>query len=166
MLFRSRKISIFAGSVEDRSGEIGNLLLKAGFIVQINDEPAREKAISGTYEPEQKRWVKSLIEGKYKGYFALSWEYGNQKIYEASRSIAGSRWDKPYVVIPASQYEAVLDLADEFGFKLSEGANKLVEEAIKTRNSSIVVKPGDTPEPVKEVKSTPGEIDDELRDDN
>jgi hypothetical protein len=164
--FWARRISKFAGTMQDRAGEIGNLLLKSGFIIQAFDEEAREKAISGNYEREQKRWIAARSEGKYKGYFAISWEYGNQKIYEASRSIAGSRWDNPDVVIPASQYEAVLDLADEFEFKLSEGAQKLSEEAIKTKESSIVVKPGDALEPVKEIKSIPGEIDDELRDDN
>ena len=163
----ARRISKFAGTVQDRAGEIGNLLLKAGFIIRVFDEEAREKAISGNYEHEQKRWITARIEGQYKGYFALSWEYGNQKIYEASRSIAGSRWSKPSVVIPAAQYEAVLDLADEFGFRLSEGAEELVESAKKTKESALVVTPGDTPDPVNEVKrSTPGEIDDELRDDN
>lgn len=163
----ARRISKYSGTVQDRAGEIGNLLLKAGFIIQVFDETAREKAISGNYELEQTRWIKRVVEGKYKDYFSLTWEYGNQKIYEAARSIAGSRWSKPNVVIPSSQYEAVLDLADEYGFKISEGAQNLVEEAIKTKESSIVVKPGDAPEPVNEVKSTPGgEIDDELRDDN
>lgn len=162
----SRTINKLNGTVEDRAGEMGNLLLKAGFIIQIDNESAREKAISGNYGHEQKRWIAARVEGKYKGYFALSWEYGNQKIYDASRSIAGSRWSKPSVVIPAAQYEAVLDLADEFGFRLSEGAEELVESAKKTKESALVVKPGDAPEPVKEVKSIPGEIDDELRDDN
>jgi len=162
----ARRISKFAGTVQDRAGEIGNHLLKEGFIIRVFDEEARGKAISGNYALEQKRWVAARVEGKYKGYFALSWEQGNEKIYDASRSIAGSRWDKPYVVIPSAQYEAILDLADEFGFKLSEGAQKLVKGAIKTKESSIVANPGEAPEPIKEVKSTPGEIDDELRDDN
>lgn len=162
-----RVLNDFNGSVDDRAGEIGNLLLKAGFIVQVNHVSAREKAISGNYEHEQKRWITARIEGQYKGYFALSWEYGNQKIYEASRSIAGSRWSKPSVVIPAAQYEAVLDLADEFGFRLSEGAELLVRETKLSKESALVVTPGDAPDPVNEVKrSTPGEIDDELRDDN
>lgn len=161
-----RRISKFAGTTQDRAGEIGNLLLKTGFILQVFDEEARGKAISGNYEPEQTRWVKKLTEGKYVGWFSLTWEYGNQTIYEASRSIAGSRWNKPSVVIPASQFEAILDLADEFGFKLSEGAQKLVDEAKRAKESSIVVKPGDAPKPVEIKKSAPGEIDDDLRDEN
>lgn len=162
-----RTLNDFNGSVDDRAGEIGNLLLKAGFIVQINHISAREKAISGMYEPEQKRWIKRLVDGKYKDYFSLTWEYGNQTIYEATKSIAGSRWSKPSVVIPAAQYEAVLDLADEFGFRLSEGAEELIESAKKTKESSLVVTPEDAPDPINEDKrSTPGEIDDELRDDN
>lgn len=162
-----RALNDFNGSVDDRAGEIGNLLLKAGIVVQVNHVSAREKAISGTYEPEQKRWIKRLTDGKYKDYFSLTWEYGNQTIYEATRSIAGSRWNKPAVVIPAAQYEAVLDLVDEYGFKLSTGAERLVQETKRLKESALVVTPGDAPEPINEVKrSTPGEIDDELRDDN
>lgn len=165
----ARKIDKFAGTPVDRAGEIGNLLLRAGFVVRIFDETAREKAIAGTYEPECVRWIAKRVSGKYAGWFAISWERGNETIYDAARKIAGSRWSKPDVVAPPEQYEAIIDLADEFGFRLSPGALTLIEQARTAKEEALVVKPAAGPEPIKgepKERTAPGEIDADLRDDD
>ena len=165
----ARKINLFAGTPAERAAEIGNLLLRAGFVIQIFDEVAREMAVSGTYEPEYVRWITKLVDGTYAGWFALSWERDNETIYAAGRKIAGSRWSKPNVVVPAAQYEAILDLADEFGFHLSPGALKLIEAARTAKEAALIVRPEAGPEPIRgepKEQTAPGEIDADLRDDD
>lgn len=169
-----RKCNQFTGSTQDRAAEIGNLLLLAGFVVEIGDDEIRRRAIAGEYEPEQLRWIAKKIEGKYKNYFAVAWEYGNDEIYKAARAIGGSRWSKPEVVVPSYQFEAVQDLADEYGFNLSPGALELIEEARQARDSALIVKPaaGATPqagrkEPEEQEEGDDaGGIDATLRDDD
>ncbi|MDD4472207.1 MAG: hypothetical protein PHT97_13755 [Methanoculleus sp.] len=165
----ARQIGKFAGTPADRAGEIGNLLLRAGFVIQVFDEVAREMAVSGSYEPEYVRWVTQRTGGDYAGWFSIQWERDNEAIYAAARKIAGSRWSKPNVVVPAAQYEAILDLVDEFGFQLSPGALGLIEAARATREAALVVKPVGGPEPIKgepKEQTKPGEIDADLRDDD
>lgn len=73
------------------------------------------------------------------------------------------------MVVPAAQYEAILDLVDEFGFQLSPGALGLIEAARATREAALVVKPVGGPEPIKgepKEQTKPGEIDADLRDDD
>ncbi len=165
----TRTCNQFTGPATDRAAEIGNLLLKAGIIIRIYDEAIRQKAIAGEYEPEYTRWISKRTGGTYVGWFAIHWERDNQTIYNAARAIAGSKWSSPSVVAPSSRFEAVLDLADEYGFKLSPGAETLIESARRAKEATLVVKPADGPAPIKgePKEQTPeGEIDADLRDDD
>ena len=132
------------------------------------DDTLKEKILKKEYAPEQKRWIRSIIGGQYIGWFCLSWEYGNEQIYNAARAIKGSRWSRPDVVIPPFQYEAVQDLAEEFDFKLSEGTKELIESAKKTKEDALIVDMSETVEsPVKEkTKKEEAGIHASLRDDD
>lgn len=164
-----RKCNKFTGSPLDRATEISIKLLKAGYIVCIVDDSLKEKVLNKEYEPEQKRWIAKRSEGKFKDWFSISWEYGNEEIYKAARAIAGSRWSSPNVVIPSYQYEAILDLVDKFDFKLSEGAIELIAEAKKAREEALVVDMSEvelpTSEQAKENETEVG-IHASLRDDD
>lgn len=144
-----RKCNLFTGSPLDRATEICILLLKAGFIISIVDDQLKEKIVNKDFEPEDKRWVKAIVDGSHKGWFSLSWEYKNERIYKASRAIAGSKWSNPSVVIPPYQYEAVLDLVDRYDFKLSKGAKEIIEAAKKTKEEALIVDMSETELPVK-----------------
>lgn len=141
-----RKCTQFTGSPLDRATEICILLLKAGFIISISDEVLKEKILKKEYEPEQKRWITKLSSGKYDGWFCISYEHGSERMYKASRAIAGSRWSKPSVLVPSYQYEAILDLADMHNFKLSPGAKDLIEQARKTKEEALIVDMSETVE--------------------
>jgi len=134
-----RKCNNFTGSSLDRATEIGILLLKGGFIISIVDDTLKEKILKKEFKPEQKRWIKACVGGSYKGWFLISWEYRNERIYKAARAIGGSKWSSPQVAIPPYQYESVLDLADQFGFDLSAGSKEIIESAKKTREESLIV---------------------------
>lgn len=163
-----RKCNHFTGPSLDRATEISILLLKAGFIISIVDDTLKEKILKKEYEPEQKRWVHSIVRGEHIGWFCLSWEYGNERIYKAARAITGSRWSRPDVVIPPYQYEAIQDIAEEFDFKISNGAKELIESAKKTKEEALIVDMSETIEfPIEEKpKKEEAGIHASLRDDD
>lgn len=142
-----RRCTIFTGTPLDRAAEISILLLKAGFIISISDDTLKEKILKKEYDPEHKRWIAKRTKGKYADWFVISWEYGNERVYKASRAIAGSRWDRPDVVMPSYQYEAILDLVDQYNFKLSDGAKELIEQARKTKEEALIVDMSEIEEP-------------------
>jgi hypothetical protein len=163
-----RKCNTFTGSPLDRATEICIHLLKAGFIISIVDDSLKEKILKKEYEPEQKRWIHSIVGGAHIGWFCLSWEYGNESIYKAARAITGSRWSRPDVVIPPYQYEAIQDLAEEYNFKLSKGAKELIESAKQTKEDALIVDMSDAEEPIIEPQTKKEEagIHASLRDDD
>lgn len=162
-----RECNKFTGSALDRATEICILLLKAGFIISIDDDRLKEKILKKEFEPEQKRWIFKRTSGQYNGWFAIQFEYGNERIYKASRAITGSKWSNPSVVVPSYQFEAILDLKDSFNFELSEGAKELLEQARKTKEESLIIDMSETELHVKKVdKKEEAGIHASLRDDD
>lgn len=153
-----RTLNLNTGTPVDRAAEAGNLFLRNGFIVRIYDGAIRAAAVSGTFEPECTRWVSKRVGGKYAGWFSIHWGEKNDKLYGASRKLKGSKWDKPSVVVPAEQYEEVQDFSKMFSFKLTQGAEELVESAKKAREAAMTataIKPPEIdlpPEPGKKPK--------------
>ncbi len=156
------------GSAVDRAAETAHRLLAAGFKVVLWDQVAREKAVSGDYEPRHSRWIVSLKDGL----FGIKWSR-QEDFYDEAREITGSRWRKPYVTVPPSEYLEVLDFADIHDFRLSPGAQEIVawQERIAAGATVVDVAPVKDPEPVArqerpdlDPKQVSGEIDEDLRD--
>jgi len=122
-----KKVSKYESMV-DIVADIGKSLYDAGIAVEV-PKAAADKVKSGDIIPEQKRWVSKRVKGTYSGWFVLTWEYGNDEIYQATRAISGSQYDRPVVVVPPQQYQAVVDLAKKYNFKLTDGANEIVRKA-------------------------------------
>lgn len=113
------------GTAQERAAELGNKLLVAGFAICIFDPDTRKRAVEADYEPETHRWVGLSDDSKK---FLLSWEYGNDRIYSSSRRIHGSRWDKPYVTVPVTEYTSVLDFANQYSFRYTAAAHSMVDK--------------------------------------
>ncbi len=171
-----RKISYRTGPAADRVAEAGHRLLAAGIPIRIYDPEIRQRAIDGDYEPECRRWISALTStsGKYEGWLGISWDRGDD-FYQAARKLPGSRWSSPFVVVPPEQFDAILDFAEQYGFKLSPGAERVLAEAQRVRDAALVadVTAPDDPEPVvtgrKPLKlDVPEvvEVDEALRDDD
>jgi len=171
-----RKIVTKNGRIEDRAAQTGNKLLAAGFPVRIYDEDIRQRAISGEYEPECKRWVQLReVDGDYKGWLAVNWKERSDNLYKAARKIAGARWSKGSMMVPPENYTEVLDFAEMYGFGVSEKAQEVINAAREIREKALVT---GVKEPKVELPPEPGmmppvlevpegvEILDELRDDN
>lgn len=170
----TREISYRTGTAADRAAEVGHRLLAAGIPIRIYDPDVRQRAIDGEYEPECRRWVSALTTGDHKGWFGISWDYSDD-FYAAAKKIPGSRWDNPFVLVPPEQFEAILDFAEQYGFKLSPGAEMVLAEAEHVRDAALIadVTAPDDPErivtgrkPHKLDVPEVVEIDEALRDDD
>lgn len=171
----TRKITERTGSAIDRAAEAGNKILAAGFPIRIYDENIRQKAISGEYEPECRRWVQVRQKDQYKGWLAINWDGHDDDLYRAAKKIVGARWSNPSMVVPPENYLEVLDFADMYKFNISQKAKEVIEKAKALREASLttgvkVPKSERLPEPGKapEKLEVPQEvtIDDEFRDEN
>lgn len=163
------QIGVTNGSAVDRAAEAGHRLVAAGFPVILWDGEAREKAIAGTYQPRHSRWITTPVDVKE---FRVRWSRG-EDFYHESRQIAGSYYERPYVYVPATEYKEVLDFAEQFDFRLSPGAQKLVAEQERLLAGVKIVDPPPVQEANQVDKSrkdlnaadVTGDIDADLRDD-
>jgi hypothetical protein len=148
---------------EDRAVEAANKLLLAGFPVQLQDPELRKRALTGDYALE--RLISRIMKGKYAGSFGIFWR--GVDIFKETKKLRGSRWVKPHVVVPASNYEEVLDFATQWKFQLSPDAQKLVEEQqqLRTQSVRVQVEARKTAEQQAEVQVVQKvEVPDELKD--
>ena len=163
--FWCRTINSRSGPLDDRLAEAGNKILDIGIPVRIFDADLRSKAINADFAPEQKRWVQAAS-GNYKEYLAFSWAY-EDKLYDEVRRLPGSRWANPYVMVPVSSFDAVLDFVDDYGFMMTDAAKEALEVAQRAQQDALVVRPATAPtdtQPKKPEMTVPEGIDPELVD--
>lgn len=156
-------IDFSTGTAAERAAELGNKLLNAGFAIRIQDADTLRAAIDGRYKPMCQRWIsKSPKTGR----FVISWGRGDD-LYDKAKRLPGARYVSPSIQVPAKELESVMDFADSYGFKLSPGAQKLVDEM---RGATVTVKPaaGRDPEydehPVADVLNSSRDILPDLKD--
>lgn len=163
-----KRINETTGNVEDRVAELGNTLLNEGFPIKLEDAELRERAISGEYEEEHKKWIiKKVYRGT--GCFGIIWRT-QRDYYDKARSLPSSRWDPPHVVVRLEHYKAVEEFAEFYGFRFTEKAKQSIEDYKKTLEKRIVVKPVKKPEKKEEepkdgLKEILKTIDDGVLDD-
>lgn len=149
-----KDITATSGSAADRAAELGSRLLNAGYAIHISDPAVRAAAVNGDYEPEHRRWISCRAGGTYEGWFSISWPREDD-LYKAAKALPGARYDKPQVVVPAKSYESVLDFAETYDFRLTTGAQELVD-AGRARVERV------TPAPVREAQYNEHRIEDVL----
>ena len=134
----TRRLVKINGTPADRAAEAGHRLLAAGFPVRIFDDETRQKAITGTYEPEHTRWIMCRVSGDYLGYLSIKWGR-KEDFYLAAKGIKGSRYYKSNVVVPPEYFDEVLDFAQLHDFRISESAQNAIDAARQARESMLVV---------------------------
>ncbi|MDD5486725.1 MAG: hypothetical protein PHW65_04145 [Dehalococcoidales bacterium] len=173
----ARELRAKNGTAADRASEAGHLLLAAGFTVRIYDIGIRQSAITGDYKQETTRWIGQFKKDldKHAGWLCIEWDREREDFYNVARKLPGSRYDRPYVVVPPEQFEQVLDFAQMYDFKIMKVAQKAINAARKAKEEALIVKvdapernktakPSDKP-PVLEVPAEV-EVDETLRDDD
>lgn len=154
-----------------RAAELTRDLLAAGFCVKVLDDIA-QVAISGDFDEEPRRTIGTNSK-KYPGWFSLWWAR-EEDCYRVAMKLPGARWDGTFVVVPPENYEAVVDYASIYEFKMNEKALDAVTAAEREREDAIVVKVEERKRPFSVPPTgnmpkleipTSVTIDDELADD-
>ena len=148
----NKEIGVTTGDPEDRAAEIANKLLVAGFPIEI-DQAIRDKAVSGTYEPEWKRWVSS-IDGQIK----IRGDVDTKGIPGIKRGIA-----------PVESYEAIEEFARLHDYRFTPGARSAID-AHKAKIMKAAPIPGkdaeynDTADGVKAILDSDRDVLEDLKD--
>jgi hypothetical protein len=159
------------GDARERAIEIACRLLAARIGVEVADElpPA---IIAGAFAPEHTRWINAYSGDCYHDWFRLVWHRPDD-LYRAAMRITGARYASPNVAVPPDQFNAVLDFADRYDFRLTPEAQDLAERQQQRIAAAVrvCVAPISDPKPVRS-QEKPGklaipetvEIDDSLVD--
>jgi len=153
------------GPAEERVAELGNALLNKGLPIMIMDDNVRNNAVKGNFEIECTRWIYSRPNAKK---LAIKWAEHDQSLYQTARTLPGSKWDNPSVIIDVAHHVEVMDFANIYGFKFTKAAEKLIKNHIEALELADKV----TPVRVKKEKKkgldgildTSDEVLDDLKD--
>lgn len=156
-----------AGAVEDRVAETAAYLLDLNYIVRVYDEDIRRKVLDRSFDKEQRCWV--ICRPDTKG-FGIYWPK-DADFWDKAKRLPGSRWDgdKHQMLVPAEQYEQVLDFAEVHGFGVSAEAKSLAEESAKIREAALIAPSVKKEEEKVVMLAVPDggfQVDENLRDDD
>jgi hypothetical protein len=163
-----RTIGDITGPPADRAAETAHLLLAAGFSVELSDELA-QMVMDVAYAPEKRRLVMRRSRGDYAGWLVLKWprdDAADRQLYAAYDRIPGRRYDKPNLVVPPDQYEAVRDFAERFGFWISPAAQGVIDAAEARVRAAVIFDPPPLPDARPHTLVMEIGIDPELADDD
>jgi hypothetical protein len=167
-----KNLTEITGSEVDRAAEVANRLLRAGFTVVVDSEEIKDKAITGQFEPECKRWI--IKADTDINEVCIEIPYGNDDIYSAAKKISGAHWQtKRGMMVPVSSFEELDDFAECLGYKITLAANTAIRsadadyEALLLKRTTIA-KPTELPTPrgIKNQLPATGIIDEDLRDED
>lgn len=144
-----KSIGFKTGSAIDRAADMGNKLLGMGYPVAIDNAEAAQKAVSASFEPECTRWI--LVPANGMGKLNIGWNERDETLYKTAKSLPKAMYDRPNVVVSIKYFREVEDFAGLYGFKLSPGAQKAIQEY----KDSLEVK-AVTPAKAKEIKEPKG----------
>lgn len=125
-----KEINEYTGGVDDRSAELGNKLLLSGFTVRFPAPGSKEMAVSGTYQPENDRWVKFSKDGQ----LSLVWVKRSDTLYANAKKLPGARWKDGSMRINVEFYKEVEDFAETMGFSISKKAREEIEKYKRTES--------------------------------
>lgn len=124
-------------NLQHRAAELAHRLLRAGFIVEVDDAIA-ELVTTVTYEPESFRNVRAYTAGEYAGWFCITWAR-SEDLYGLATRLPTAHWDGRAVVVSYEYFEEVIDFAAAHGFVLSDAAKKLAEQAQQERDGIVIL---------------------------
>lgn len=154
-----RNAAPYDGCFADRAAQLASELLEEGYIVRCSNNEVREKVIEGTWLPRVQRQAFKIEQGWNKGRIRFIW-FDSKKLYNEFKHLPGAKMDNrchyDSYIVPAVDYNQVLDFAESHGFILSESAIELLESVKKRIGLIPVVTP-------KKVNHEYEEIDDELK---
>lgn len=119
------KICTPTGTAEDRMAEIGNKLLNAGVPITIYDNKIRQMAIDGSFQPRKYRWITHADST----HVWLWWKGNDNTVYEAVQKLSGIKRHYDHKRVPAKYFTEIRDIADIYGFNITENAEAVLRAA-------------------------------------
>jgi len=119
-------------NIQNRTAEIGYILLLEGFVVSINDQEIARKIQTNDFQYEPTRVIDVCSFAGYENYLTVSWK--REDLYSCVRhNLYGSKYIKKHkaIVVPLYFYEEIYDVADDYGFLITEAARAKIEEGRK-----------------------------------
>ncbi|WP_152047961.1 hypothetical protein [Aureimonas psammosilenae] len=101
-------------------------VLALGYSAILPQPTVAELVQSGGFERDPPRKLLAAARGRA---FLFRWRRSDD-IFDTVKSLPGARWDSPYMRVPATSANEVLDLAEQFGFWISSPATKLAESLV------------------------------------
>ena len=159
------KITDRSGSAIDRGAEMAHKLLQAGIPVKIENEEVKEKALNGTYEKRQTKWIDISDDMER---VIISWGSGDDDLYYESKKLPGAKYKDYKMTVPVSSYRDILDFADLNGCTITDAAMRAID-AFKASEVTVEVADKEVEKTAKEKLEDqlkkPAEVIDDLLDD-
>jgi len=157
------KLTNLMGAAEDRAAEIANKLLLEGVPIIAYSQEVKIKAIYGTFKRLHTRWVTTQD-----NLCKIKWSK-KEDYFKQSKLLPSARWKDGGMLISPKYYDEIIDFADIYNFKITEGAKKLLEQERLMYEGRLTVEPADIKEKITEDKlktilESSREIIDDLRD--
>lgn len=165
-----RQITRWSGPLDDRLVELGVRLLAANLTVEAPSPVIRERIARQEFQPERTRWIQKRTTGHYAGWFVVQWSR-EESFARHLRTLPGAKVKPWRAFLPPDYYAEVLDFAQAHDFRLSDGAQELVEAGNAAYESAYVVDftAPSTKQPIapvrEELEAAEFGIDEELLDD-
>lgn len=134
----ARRIGFMQGNPIDRMAETAHRILALGIMVRLHDDEARNKALSGEFEPEQTRWVVMTTGGAYDGWLKIVWPKSDD-LYTPAKALLGARYKDGAIYVPPGSIVEVADFANKYGFAMSQTPTRMLAEHKTALASGAVV---------------------------
>lgn len=161
------RVGEMQGACADCVAELASKLLKNGFSVLIHDKDAHDKTIHGDYAPRHYRWVSAGNGG-----YILHYPKNDGDAEGAIKKLIGyCKWNgmRGGFEVSKIKTESVKELARLYGFKMTVGAQKLVEDSEAMLNAATTIEPTiKNPKKydgLKEILQSSRDVLDDLKDD-
>ena len=139
---------------EQRAAWIGFKALAMGIRVLIHNPEIREKVKSGDVKS---RWITSDETHCFLRWWDGAW-------YDRCKKLAGSKWERPYIKVPLTSADEILDFAETEGWGISEVTRKRLDIALASIEKVSVSLPDQNPAPRDVLKAESFELKEELKD--
>lgn len=125
-------------SPADVAAEAAVRLLANGIPVRMINQDARQKTISGQYEPYHRHWISSVNLGRDHVFINHFYDDG---LYRKIRSIPGSKWDafQKMCLVPISQFDEIRGFAAAHGYRITQSVEALLSAEQSAHEQAILV---------------------------
>lgn len=156
------------GASEERSAEVGNLLLNAGVPIRIYDENVRKKAVTADFLPQKHQWVLKSTDDEIK----IFWRDRKHSLYDEAKRLPHAKYREGTMRVPSRYFAEIREFVKLYDLGISEAAEALLTQEEKAYKERITVSPKKTEsdsqrgDKLKEILDSSRDVLEDLRDED